>query len=57
MFPSFALLSTSPSYHHGRGAGATGVDEGVPDPASARVWVRPVMIGVEVGDPNPAYSC
>ena len=32
------------------------VDEGVPDPASARVQIQQVMIGAEVGDPDLAYT-
>ena len=38
------------SCHHGRGAGATGVDEGVIDLALARVQIQSVMAGTEVGD-------
>ena len=33
-----------------------GVDEGVPDLAPARVQIRLVMIGAEVGDPDLAYT-
>ena len=57
VYLGYASSSALRSYHHGHETGATGVDEGVPDPALARVWIRPVMIGVEVGDPNLAYSC
>ena len=32
-----------------------GVDKGVPDPALARVWIQPIVTGVEVGDPDLAY--
>ena len=49
MFPGFSLLSAPPSCHHGRGAGAAGVDEGVPDLALARDQIRLVMIGAELG--------
>ena len=45
-----------PSCHRGCGTSAAGVDEGVPDPASARVRIQQVMIGAEVGDPDPAYT-
>ena len=45
-----------PSCHHGRGIGAIGIDEGVPDPAPARVQIRLVMIGAKVGDPDLAYT-
>ena len=33
-----------------------GVDEGVPDLASARVWIWLVMTNAEVGDLDPAYT-
>ena len=36
VFPDFALSSAPLSYHRGHGAGAVGVDEGVPDLALAR---------------------
>ena len=32
------------------------IDEGVPDPAPARVQIRLVMIGAKVGDPDLAYT-
>ena len=49
MFLGFALSSAPPSCHHGHGAGAAGVDEGVPDLASAKDQIRSVVIGVELG--------
>ena len=49
MFPSFALLSAPPSYHHSRGAGTAGVDAGVTDLAPARDQFRSVMTGAELG--------
>jgi hypothetical protein len=33
-----------------------GVDEGVPDPALARVWIQVVVTGAKVGDLDPAYT-
>jgi len=50
VFPGFALLSTPPSYQRGCRASAAGVDEGVTDLALARVQIRSVMEGAEVGD-------
>ena len=49
MFPGFALSLEPPSYHHSRGAGAAGVDEGVPDLAPARDQIRSVVKGAELG--------
>ena len=49
MFPSFALSLAPPSYHHGHGGGAAGVDEGVPDLALARDQIRSVVTGAELG--------
>jgi len=49
MFPGFVLSLTPPSYHRGRGAGAAGVDKGVPDLALARDQIRSVVIGAELG--------
>jgi hypothetical protein len=49
MFPVFALSSAPPSCHRGREAGAAGVDEGVPDLASARSQIRLVVIGAKLG--------
>ena len=49
MFPSFALSSSPPSCHHGRGASAASVDEGVPNLALARDQIWSVMIGAELG--------
>ena len=49
MFLGFALSLAPSSYHRSRGAGANGVDEGVPDLASARDQIRSVMIGAELG--------
>ena len=48
MFPSFALSSSPPSYHRGRGAGAADVDEGVPDLALARDQIWSVVIGAKL---------
>ena len=56
MFHGFALLLAPPSCHRGRRVGAAGVDEGVPDLALARVQIWLVMIGVEVGDLDLAYT-
>ena len=49
MFPGFALLLAPWSYHHSRGAGAAGVDEGVQDLASDRDQIRSVVKGAELG--------
>ena len=49
MFLGFALLLAPPSCHHGRGAGAAGIDEGVPDLALASDQIRSVVIGAELG--------
>ena len=49
-------MLAQPSCHRGRGTGATGVDKGVPNLASARVRIRLVMIGAEEGDPDPTYT-
>ena len=49
-------VTPSPSCHRGHGTGAVGVDEGVPDPAPARVWIQLVVIGAEVGDLDLAYT-
>jgi len=48
-FPGYSLTSTPPSCHRGRRAGATGVDEGVPDLAPARVQIWSVMTGAVLG--------
>ena len=56
MFHGFVLSSAPPSYHHDHGAGAVGVDEGVPDLALAKVWIQLVMRGAKVGDLDPAYT-
>ena len=49
MFPGFALSLVPPSCHHGRGAGAVGIDERVPDLAPARDQIQSVVIGAELG--------
>ena len=49
MFPSFALSSAPLSCHHGRGNGAVGVDEGVPDLTPARDLIWSIMKGAELG--------
>ena len=56
MYPGYALSLAQPSCHCGHGTGATGVEEGVPDPAPARVQIRLVMTGAKVGDPDLAYT-
>ena len=56
MFPSFALSSSPPSYHRGRGAGAADVDEGVIDLALARVQIWSVIASAEVEDPDLACT-
>ena len=55
MYLGYTSLLAQPSCHHGRGTSATGVDEGVPDPALARVQIRLVVTGAELGDPDLAY--
>jgi len=49
MFPGFALSSTPPSCHRGRGAGVAGVDEGVLDLAPARDQIWSIVIGADLG--------
>jgi hypothetical protein len=49
MFLGFALSSTPSSYHRGRGVGAAGVDEGVPDLALARDKIWSVVTSAELG--------
>ena len=49
-------VTPSPSCHRGHGTGAVGVDEGVPDPAPARVRIRSVVTCAEVGDLDPSYT-
>jgi hypothetical protein len=55
-YPGYASSSAPPSCHRGHGTGAADVDEGVPDPALARVRIRLVLTGAEVGDPDLAYT-
>ena len=56
MYLGYASSLAQPSCHHGHGTSAAGVDEGVLDPALARVRIRLVMTGAEVGDLDPAYT-
>ena len=49
MFTGFALSSALPSYHRGRGAGATGVDKEVPDLTPTRDQIRSVKTSAELG--------
>jgi hypothetical protein len=49
VFPGFALLLALSYYHHGRGAGATYIDEGVPALAPTRDQIRSVMTCVKLG--------
>ena len=49
MFSSFALSLAPPSCHRGCGAGATSINKGVLDLASARDQIWLVMIGAELG--------
>jgi hypothetical protein len=44
------------SCYRGRETSATDIDEGVPDPALARVQIWLVMTGAEVGDLDLAYT-
>ena len=56
MYPSYASSSTPPSCHRGCGTSTADIDEGVPDPVLARVWIRPVVTGAKVGDLDLAYT-
>jgi len=55
-YPGYASSLAQPSCHHGHRTSAASVDEGVPDLTLARVRIRLVMTGAEVGDLDLAYT-
>ena len=56
MYLGYASSLAQPSCYHGHRASTTGVDKGIIDLASARVQIRLIVAGVEVGDPDSACT-
>ena len=56
MYPGYASSLALWSCHRGHETGVADVDKVVPDSASARVRIRSVMTGAEVGDLDLAYT-